>query len=143
VIFLLLAVVCFLVHWAIRRKDGANLLLLYLVFFCYGLYGIADFIVDVIYPTYSAQLMGWQGGNPFQFETGIANLSLGVLGLLSVRFRNGFLLATIIGNSIWLWGDVIGHLMKSGERMGLFYWADAFIPLLIWIVYFLKPSKQS
>ncbi|MBS0629242.1 MAG: hypothetical protein JSS30_03340 [Verrucomicrobia bacterium] len=122
----------------IRRRDGLNLLLIYLVFFCYGLYGIADFIIDVFYPNVVAQIMRWPIDTPYQFETGMANLGFGVLGLLCCRFRNGFLLATIIGNTIWFWGDVVGQLMKRGWKMDVFYWSDALIPLLIWVVYFLR-----
>lgn len=142
-IFLLFALIGFFIHWAVKRKDGLDLLLLYLVFFCFGLYGIFNFLADVVYPSVPAQVMGWQPGNPFEFETGIANLSLGVLGLLSVRFRGGFLLAALIGNTIWFIGDAIGHFIGTGRGNDFFYWGDAIIPILIWIVYFLSPSKQS
>jgi len=143
VIFLPLAIFCFLIHWAIRRKDGAHLLLLYLVFFCFGLYGIIDFIVDVFYPTSIAQLLRWPTGSPFQFESGIANLSFGILGLLSIKFRGGFLLATLIGNTIWFWGDTVGHLIRSHGGMDLFSWADVIIPILIWVVYWLSNNRKE
>lgn len=138
-IFLLFALFFFGIHWLIRRRNGSELLLLYLVFFCFGIYGIADFIVDVFYPTVATQIRGWPSGNPFQFEAGIANLAFGILGILCVWFRGGFLLATLIGNTIWFWGDEIGHMIKAGT--GLHYFSniydltDVIIPILIWVVY--------
>lgn len=146
-IFLLFALFFFGIHWLIRRRNAGELLLLYLVFFCFGIYGISDFVVDVFYPTVASEIKGWASGNPFEFEAGIANLGFGVLGILCVWFRGGFLLATLIGNTIWLWGDAIGQMIKAGT--GLYYFSniyaltDVIIPFLIWIVYLSSRKTTS
>ncbi|MFA4877415.1 MAG: DUF6790 family protein [Methanoregula sp.] len=49
-------------------------------------------------------------GSPFQYEVGIANLALGVVGILCYHFRDNFWLATILANAVFLLGDGVGHV---------------------------------
>jgi hypothetical protein len=58
-----------------------------------------------------AQSIGWQP-SLFQFEVAIANLAFGVLGILCLRIRDQFWLATGIGVSVWLLGDAYGHIRE-------------------------------
>ncbi|MBE2899220.1 hypothetical protein DNK57_00005 [Methanothermobacter thermautotrophicus] len=57
------------------------------------------FMLDII-----ATYIGWPTGSPFQLEVAFANLSFGVLGLLSWKFRGEFWMATIIGFSVFYLG---------------------------------------
>ncbi|MCQ8904725.1 MAG: hypothetical protein NQU45_03285 [Methanothermobacter sp.] len=51
-----------------------------------------------------ATYIEWPTGSPFQLEVAFANLSFGVLGLLSWKFRGEFWMATIIGFSVFYLG---------------------------------------
>ena len=42
----------------------------------------------------------------------MADLTVGVLGILCAWFRGNFWLATAIANAVWLWGDAIGHVRQ-------------------------------
>jgi hypothetical protein len=57
-----------------------------------------------------AASIGWPPGNPFQYEVAVANLAFGVLGLLCLRFRDGFWTATAIGWSVFMLGAAGVHL---------------------------------
>jgi len=58
-----------------------------------------------------AQKIGWQHGSPFQIEVGIHGGVWSILGFLSLKLRNGFRLATIIGWSLFMFGAGVGHII--------------------------------
>ncbi|MBI5583344.1 MAG: hypothetical protein HY892_05945 [Deltaproteobacteria bacterium] len=49
-----------------------------------------------------ARNIGWPTGSPFQLEVGMHDGSWGILGLLSYKYRKGFIQATVIGFSVFL-----------------------------------------
>ena len=49
-------------------------------------------------------------GSPFQFEVAVADLSYGVLGLMCIRWRGPFWLATGAATSVFFLGCNYGHL---------------------------------
>ncbi|MGH7919072.1 MAG: DUF6790 family protein [Candidatus Dormibacteraceae bacterium] len=60
----------------------------------------------------TARMIGWAPGSPFQFENAMGDFAFAVLGLLSLRFRGLFWLATTIGWSISWLGDAYGHIYQ-------------------------------
>lgn len=153
VLFFLLAIVIFFFHWIFQRrkpKQTLELLLIYIVVFCLGFTGIASFIAHVFYPAETAELIGWPSGNPFQFEVGIADLAFGVLAILSFWLRRSFLFAAILGNTIWLWGDAVGHIRQMTltgifhpGAAGVYFWSDIFIPAIVILLYWFREKKIS
>lgn len=68
----------------------------------------------------------------------MADLTVGVLGVLCVWFRGEFWLATAIANAVWLLGDAVGHIRQmliygnhSANNAGIFLVAEIITPLLI------------
>jgi hypothetical protein len=59
-----------------------------------------------------ARSIGWPTGNPFQYEVAVANLAFGVLGLLCIKFREGFWTATIVGYGVFLEGAACIHIRE-------------------------------
>ena len=57
-----------------------------------------------------AEFIGWEKGSPFQYEVGLADFGMGVLGIMCGYYAGDFWLATIIMSSVFLWGCVIGHV---------------------------------
>lgn len=153
VIFLILGLAIFFLHWAFQKKrpkKTLELLLRYLMLFTLGFNGIGNFIAHVFYSDKAAALIGWPLGSPFQFEVGIANLAFGILAILSFWLRRNFLLAALLGNVIWLWGDALGHLrnvLETGNfasaNAGVYFWADIFIPILLIVVYWLREKSSA
>jgi len=152
IIFLILALVIFLLHWGFQKKypkKTLELLLGYLMLFALGLSGIGNFIGHVFYADRIATLIGWAPGSPFQFEVGIANLAFGILAFMSFWLRGSFLFAALLGNTIWLWGDAVGHIrnmLETGNfasgNAGVYFWADIFIPILIGLVYWQREARR-
>ena len=146
IIFFLLAIL--FATFAIRRKKTKNrekiveIFLSYLLLFNVGLMGLLAFVSHIFYPDATAKAIGWGTGSPFQFEIGMANLALGVAGVLCFWLRGSFWFATILITSILFIGCFVGHLIEYQKgntapyNIGPLVWiGDLFIPLLLVILY--------
>jgi len=132
------AVIFAVIFTAIRKRSFTKTLLYAVVFFNIGLMGLLAFYAHIFMADSTAEKIGWATGSPFQFEMGIANLSYGVLGILSLWYRGKFTLATILGYSVLLLGAFVGHLIQYSKgdiapyNIGMFVWFnDLFIPILL------------
>ena len=81
-------------HLLLFAKDRApsNIDRIYLVCLLpisVGFGGLMAFLGHALRADEIARSIGWPTGNPFQFEVAVANLAFGVLGLLSLKFRDG------------------------------------------------------
>ena len=84
----------------------------YLLPIAIGLGGLIAFMGHAFRADEVARSIGWQPGSPFQFEVAVANLAFAVLGILCLRFRDGFWLATILGYGVFLEGAAYGHVQE-------------------------------
>lgn len=117
----------------------AEIFLGYVLFINVGVMGFLAAYAHVFMGPQTALLIGWKPGSPFQFEMGMANLSYGVLGILSICIRGRFWDAVAIGWSVLLLGCFVGHLISyyifhntAPYNIGVFLWFnDLFLPLLV------------
>ena len=143
VIFTLIAVVGASVHLAFspkRRSRGAAIAgtyLLYLLFFYVGLMGLLTAYAHVFRPAETSASIGWST-SPYEYEVGMADLTVGVLGILCLKFRGDFWLATAIANAVWLLGDAVGHVRQmtlnnnhASNNSGIFLVTEIIMPLVV------------
>jgi hypothetical protein len=143
VIFTLIAFVGASVHLAFspeRRSSRAAITgtyLLYLLFFYVGLMGVLTAYGHVFRPVETSASIGWST-SPYEYEVGMADLTVGVLGVLCLKFRGNFWLATAIANAVWLLGDAIGHVRQmilsnnhAANNSGIFLVTEFIMPLVI------------
>ena len=143
VIFTLIGFVGAYVHLALspqRRRSAAAITgtyLLYLLFFYVGLMGLLTAYAHVFRPVETSASIGWST-SPYEYEVGMADLTIGVLGVLCLKFRGNFWLATAIANAVWLLGDAVGHVRQmtlnnnhAPNNSGIFLAAEFIVPLLI------------
>jgi hypothetical protein len=143
VIFTLIAVVGASVHLAFspkRRSSGAAIAgtyLLYLLFFYVGLMGVLTAYAHVFRPVETSASIGWST-SPYEYEVGMADLTVGVLGVLCLKFWADFWLATAIANAVWLLGDAVGHVRQmtlnnnhASNNSGIFLVTEIIMPLVI------------
>lgn len=119
-LFLIIAVigpiVQLLLSKAPRTKNRVfELFLVWFLFMMVGISSIWAFMGHVFFANEVAAIIGWPPGSPFQFEVGIANLAFGVLGLLSLKIRENFWVATVIGFSVFYLGAAYGHIINIIE----------------------------
>ncbi len=117
----------------------ATVLLQYLLVVNVGLGGIFAFSGHMFAPDMVAKSIGWPAGSPFQMEVAFVNLAFGILGLLCIRSRGDFWLATGIGYTTFMFGAASVHLKEialhkniAAGNAGTVLWiGDILIPLLI------------
>ena len=143
VIFTLIAIVGASLHIAFspeRRSSGAAIAgtyLLYLLFFYVGLMGLLTAYAHVFRPVETSASIGWST-SPYEYEVGMADLTVGVLGVLCLKFRGNFWWATAIANAVWLLGDAVGHVRQmtlnnnhAANNSGIFLVTEFVMPLVI------------
>lgn len=146
VVFVALAVIAASIHLAFsprRRSSGAAIAgtyLVYLLVIYVGLMGVLTAYAHVFRPIQTSASIGWST-SPYEYEVGMADLTVGVLGVLCVWLRGNFWLATAIANAVWLLGDAVGHLRQivvqnnhAANNSGIFLVVEFTVPVLILIL---------
>ena len=120
------------------RRGVTDTLLLYFFAFPIGLGGLLGFVGHTMRAGPVAASIGWPAGNPFRDEVAVANLAFGVLGLLCLRFRDGFWTATAIGWSVFMLGAAGVHLHQihigqpyAAENAGAILYFDIVAPVCL------------
>ena len=101
------------------RERRLELFLLYLFGVGVAGSGIGGFFGHVFISDPVAESIGWPTGNPFQLEVGIANLALGILGIVAMSRRDGFREATVVAATVLGVGATLVHVMDVIESGNL------------------------
>ena len=152
-VFIAIAVIGATIHVALsrRRRSGgaaiAETYLLYLFVIYVGLMGLLTAYAHVFRPMQTSASIGWST-SPYEYEVGMADLTVGVLGILCVWVRGNFWLATAIANFFWLEGDAIGHVRQMQEfndhaanNSGVFLYLEIIVPFIILLLTFYHRKK--
>jgi uncharacterized membrane protein len=152
VVFVVLSLVAASIHLAVSPHNRsskaaiARTYLLYLLFIYVGLMGLLTAYAHVFRPIETSASIGWST-SPYEYEVGMADLTVGVLGVLCLWFRGNFWLATAIANAIWLLGDAVGHIRQmtinnnhSANNAGIFLVAEIVTPIAILFLAFYNRS---
>src|SRR5690606_33079742 len=115
-----------------------------------GATGVYTAIGHVFFPEKSAEVIGWST-SPFQYEVGMADLTIGVLGILAFWGSFGFRLATAIGAAILYGGDAVGHVRQmivaqnfQPGNAGSWFWVDILVPILmVTTIWFCRRGEGS
>ena len=134
--FILAIVLAILNRFINRTPSFYEILYRWVAFLALGITGIYSFVMHGFFPAFTAATIGWQT-SPFQFEIAVANLGFGIVAILSTRRNYEFRQAAIIANTIWLWGDAVGHAHQmsiaqnySSGNAGTWFCMDILIPLV-------------
>lgn len=97
-----------------------------------------------------AESIGWATGSPFQREVGMWDASIGVVGILCLKFRDNFWLATIIGGGLFLFSAGLGHVYEfiahgdvSPNNIGGVLWVDLLFPIFLAALYLLYHKEKA
>jgi 4-amino-4-deoxy-L-arabinose transferase-like glycosyltransferase len=101
------------------RERRLEIFLLYLFGVGVAGSGIGGFFGHVFISDPVAESIGWPTGNPFQLEVGVANLAVGILGIVAMSRRDGFREATVIAATVFGVGATVVHAMDVLESGNL------------------------
>jgi 4-amino-4-deoxy-L-arabinose transferase-like glycosyltransferase len=101
------------------RERRLEIFLLYLFGVGVAGSGIGGFFGHVFISDSVAESIGWPTGNPFQLEVGVANLAVGILGVVAMGRRDGFREATVIAATVFGVGATVVHVMDVIESSNL------------------------
>ncbi|WP_024278192.1 DUF6790 family protein [Xanthobacter sp. 126] len=124
-----------------RPLDLARALLRYINLLPVGLMGLWGALGHIVFPAQSAAAIGW-ATSPFQTEVGLANLGMGLAGVIAAFWRDwGFRAAVAVMMAGFLGGAGINHMVeiaKTGNlaagNAGPILYTDLLTPLLLVIL---------
>ncbi len=144
IVILGLSIITALGYVVILKTSLTETFLVSLIFFNYGIGGLWAFTGHYFRPDQTAKFIGWPAGNPFQKEVAFANLAFGIMGILVLFFRGDYLIAAVVGPSIFLFGAASVHIkeivnnknLSSGNAGSILYISDILIPVVLFILLF-------
>src|SRR3954447_20514340 len=156
-VFLILGLVVGAVHVYLDKQPRtrgrvAQVFLLWLLVISVGVTSVFAFIGHTIFADATAHSIGWRAGNPFQYEVAVANLTVGVLGILCYWIRGNFWVATVIGFSVWWLGAAVVHIRDivvsanyAPNNAGVTLYMDILAPVILiaLLVYYERVSKNE
>lgn len=148
-IMLLLSLTISFCNAIFSKSPISDIIFRWVALFALGFTGIYTFIMHAFFPEMTAANIGWTV-SPFQYEVAMADLTVGVLGIISFNSSLGFRFATTIASITWLWGDAVGHIRQmiinqnfAPGNAGSWFWTDLIVPLILLIaVLHLKRNKH-
>jgi uncharacterized membrane protein len=155
--FLVLGLVVGAVHVYLDKQPRtkgrvAEIFLLWLLVISVGLTSVFAFIAHTVFADATAASIGWPAGNPFQSEVAVANLAVGILGILCYWIRGNFWIATVIGFSVWWLGDAVVHIRSivveanyAPNNAGVTFYLDILVPVMLiaLLVYYLYATRHE
>ena len=156
-VFLILGLVVGVIHLYFDKQPRtrvrvAQIFLLWFLVIIVGVTGVFAFIGHTVFADATAHSIGWPAGNPFQSEVAVANLAVGVLGILCYWMRGNFWIATVIGFSVWWLGDAVVHIRSivvdanyAPDNAGVTFYLDILVPVLLitLLVYYLNAKRHE
>jgi hypothetical protein len=131
-----------IVQYAVHGSDNfSEVLLVNGITWLIGGAGIGAGLAHVFYGPPVAASIGWEP-SPFQYEVGVANMGIGLAGVLASYHSHEYWLAVIIVATVFLWGAAIGHIREmvvaknfAPNNAGFIFWTDILSPLFLIYLY--------
>jgi hypothetical protein len=114
-----------------------------------GLSGLYTGLLHLFVPVQTAAEIGWKT-SPFQWEVGVADFMLGVLGVMAAWGNRSFRWAVVVALCIWFWGDAVGHVRQmrladnfASGNAGSWFWVDVLGPGVLLAAHGLNRSGRK
>ena len=132
-------------RWLIGTLAGWGTILLIPV----GLMGLWGFVGHVFFAERVAAAIGW-ATSPFQFEVGMANLGIGLVGIIGSFWGSaGFRFAVAVMMAGFLGGAGIGHVIQIAEtgdmasgNAGPILYTDFLTPIALFALLFIQRTAS-
>src|SRR5947209_1733921 len=85
---------------ASTAQSISHTLLLHQLVVTFGLVGLIGIVTNILFAKQEAKKLGWAGG-PFQIKYGFSQMSLGVLGVMTIWFPDHFWVAALVNMYVY------------------------------------------
>lgn len=125
----------------VPRKDRSfgEVFARYILLLPVGIGGLWGFYFHAFYPEMSAEMIGWKT-SPFQYEVAVANLGLGVAGVVGFWRSKDYAIGVALVVLCFLGGAAVGHIRQildyanfAPGNAGTILFTDVMIPVLLWL----------
>ena len=129
-----------------KRVGGAGLepTVFWLMLLFVGVCGLYSGGMHLFMPGLSAAHIGW-APSPFQWEVGVADVTIGVLGIMAAWASRPFRWAVVVALSLFFLGDAIGHIRQmqvshdfAPGNAGSWFWIDVIGPVVLLVAHALN-----
>jgi hypothetical protein len=137
-----------LLHASFKNGKKTECVLLYYIVIGVGIQGLASGITQTFYSGYVTQYVQWPF-SPFILELGLANISYGILGILSPWMSRGWQNATAFGYALFLFFTGMRHTIEIIEKginagnSGSFMYVDNILCYIFFALLFLRYREDS
>lgn len=134
-------------HATFKGGKKVEYILLYYIVIGIGIQGIASGIMQTFYSNAVTQYVHWPF-SPFMLELGLANISYGILGILSPLMTRGWQTATTFGYALFLCFTGMRHIIEIAEKgvnpgnSGSFMYVDIILCLIFFILLILQYKEN-
>ena len=139
IVFLILSIIVASGYVIFFKTNLIETFLISLLVINYGIGGLWAFMGHYFRADQTAKFIGWPAGNPFQKEIAFTNLAFGIMGILALFFRGNYLIAAVLGPSIFLFGAASVHIkeisknknMSPGNAGPVLYISGILVPVIL------------
>lgn len=130
-------------HAFFKKRKKIDYILLYYIVIGVGIQGLASGIMQSFYSNSVTQYVHWPF-SPFIVELGLANISYGILGVLSPWMNRGWQNATAFGYALFLFFTGMRHVVEILEQgvnwgnSGSFMYVDNILSYILFALLALK-----
>lgn len=118
-------------------------ILLYYIFICIGIQGLASGVMQTFFSQSVILYVHWPF-SPFMLELGLANISYGILGILSPWMTRGWQTATAFGYALFLLFTGMRHALEilnigmNPGNSGSFAYVDYIVSMILFVLLALR-----
>jgi hypothetical protein len=139
--FPILASIIAAINIAVKKYTGTKALETFLMWQLAAGFGLSLLwggIGHLLFSDMVAQSIGWPTGSPFQLEVGMWDAAMGIVGLLCLKYKDGFWTAMVVGSGLFSFSAGLGHVWElvahgntAPNNAGAVMYMDMLYPLFL------------
>lgn len=143
VLLIVLPFVLGLIHAYFKGEEKVESIFIYYIVIGIGIQGIASGVMQTFFSESVIQYVHWPF-SPFMLELGLANISYGILGILSPWMSKGWKTATATGYALFLFFTGMRHALEILQQginpgnSGAFAYVDYIMSCIFFILLALR-----
>lgn len=147
ILLIVLPLILGLIHAYLKGEQKVDSIFLYYIVIGIGIQGIASGVMQTFFSDSVTHYVQWPF-SPFMLELGLANISYGILGILSPWMSGGWKTATASGYALFLFFTGMRHALEivhegmNPGNSGAFAYVDYIMSCIFFILLALRYKNR-